>query len=161
MFCSSRFNHIFWRVDGDWLMVMQRQGDKSPSAQQLVGKTERAGKTDNTFDVASSCFYTAVRFWGDQCLVDSTVDYAPVPDGASPDPTDRRVPRRIACDIVDAGVKFFGLPRWRLKFLERKGGYLDFVYMDRDIRVTRGNRGGLFVHARPAFVDKMLVGDAV
>lgn len=144
-------------------MVMQRQGDKSPSAQQLVGQTERAGKTDNVFDIESSSFFTAVRFWGDKCQVDSTVDYTPVQEGASKLKGDGQmvVPRRIMCDIVDAGVKLFALPRWRLKFLERKGGYLDFVYLDEDIRVTKGNRGGLFIHARPLFVDKMLVGDTL
>ena len=138
-------------------MVMQRQGSKSPSAQRLVGQTERAGKTDNVFDIKSSSFYTAVSFLGDKALVDSTVEYTPVEEGATV-MGDTVVPRRIMCDITDAGVKFFRFPRLRLKFLQRKGGYLDFVYLDEDIRVTRGNRGGLFFHARPTFVDKMLAG---
>ena len=142
-------------VDGDWLMVMQRQGSKSPSVQQLVGQTERAGKTDNVFDTKSRSFYTSIRFLRDKAMVDSTVEYTPVEEGASI-ANEVKVPRRIMCDITDAGVKFFRLPRIRLRFLQRKGGYLDFLYLDEDIRVTRGNRGGLFFHGRPAFVDKMM-----
>ena len=163
--CQHQREHSNWRfqfnskqqLEGDWLMVMQRQGNKSPSAQQFVGKAEKAGKTDNTFDTKSSSFYTAVRFWRDRAMVDSTVEYTPVEEGASVI-KGTTVPRRIMCDITSAGVKFFRLPRIPLKFLQRKGGYLDFVYLDEDIRVTRGNRGGLFFHGRPAFVEKMLAG---
>ena len=38
--------------------------------------------------------------------------------------------------------------------LKKKGGYLDVLYLDDDIRITRGNRGGLFVHFRPGFLEK-------
>ena len=110
-------------------MVMQRQGNNSPSAQQFVGKAEKAGKTDNIFDTKSSSFYTSVSFWGNKGLVDSTVEYTPVDDGAS-QIKDTMVQRRIMCDITSAGVKFFRLPRIPLKFLQRKGGFLDFVYLD-------------------------------
>lgn len=142
-------------------MVMQRQGNKSPSAQQFVGKAEKAGKTDNVFDIKSSSFYTSVKFWRDRGMVDSTVQYTPVDNGATVSKEGSLVPRRIMCDITDAGVKLFRLPRLRLKFLQRKGGYLDFVYLDKDIRVTRGNRGGFFFHGRPAFVEKMLAGEVL
>ena len=139
-------------------MVMQRQGNNSPSAQQFVGKAEKAGKTDNIFDTKSSSFYTSVRFWGDKGMVDSTVEYTPVEEAAS-QIKGTTVLRRIMCDITNAGVKLWRLPRIRLKFLQRKGGFLDFVYLDEDIRVTRGNRGGLFFHGRPAFGEKMVAGE--
>jgi hypothetical protein len=63
--------------------------------------------------------------------------------------------RRIGCDIVKAYFKFWKLPRLSLP-LKRKGGYLEFIYMDEDIRITKGNRGGLFVHFRPDFLEKQL-----
>jgi hypothetical protein len=63
--------------------------------------------------------------------------------------------RRIGCDIVGASWKFWRLPKIPLP-LRIKGGYLDFIYMDKDIRVTRGNRGGLFVHFRPDFLEEQL-----
>jgi hypothetical protein len=60
--------------------------------------------------------------------------------------------RRIACDIVGASWKFWKLPRIPLG-LKKKGGFLDFVFLDKDVRLTRGNRGGVFVHFRPAFLE--------
>lgn len=64
--------------------------------------------------------------------------------------------RRIACDIVGASWKFWFFPKIPLP-LRVKGGSLDFVYMDEDIRITRGNRGGLFVHFRPDFLKDQLL----
>ncbi|CAN0488953.1 unnamed protein product, partial [Scytosiphon promiscuus] len=49
--------------------------------------------------------------------------------------------------IVGAGVKL-GPLRIPLPLTGRVG-YLEFVYQDSDIRITRGNRGGLFLHMRP------------
>ena len=63
--------------------------------------------------------------------------------------------RRISCDIVDASYKYWKLPKLPLP-LRVKGGYLDFLYLDNNMRITRGNRGGLFVHFRPEFLDEMM-----
>jgi hypothetical protein len=63
--------------------------------------------------------------------------------------------RRISCDIVGASWKFWKLPRIPLP-LRKKGGHLDFVYLDREMRITRGNRGGVFVHFRPDFLRDQL-----
>jgi hypothetical protein len=40
--------------------------------------------------------------------------------------------------------------------MKKKGGYLDFLYLDDDMRVTRGNNGGLFIHLKPEFAKKVL-----
>lgn len=61
--------------------------------------------------------------------------------------------RRISCDIVGASWKWWKLPKIPLP-LRAKGGYLDFVYLDKDMRITRGNRGGIFVHFRPEFWEQ-------
>lgn len=61
--------------------------------------------------------------------------------------------RRIECDIIGASWKFWKLPRVPLP-LKVKGGYLDFEYLDGDLRITKGNRGGVFVHFRPKFYQE-------
>lgn len=48
--------------------------------------------------------------------------------------------------LSSASFKYWKLPKLPLPF--RAKGYLDFVYLDEDLRITRGNRGGLFVHVR-------------
>lgn len=60
-------------VDGDWALVFSRQGTKSPTFQKLVGKTEKAGLTLNTFDIKSMTFSGDVKFLKNKGLVRSTV----------------------------------------------------------------------------------------
>lgn len=82
--------------------------------------------------------------------------YSPSTDAYSKTKDGKIVLRRIGCDIEKATFKFWKLPTLNLFFLKRKGGFLEFMYMDKDIRITRGNRGGLFVHFRPEFLEAQL-----
>lgn len=140
-------------VDGEWTLLLQRQGGKSPKLQKFVGKAEKIGSSTANFNVKSLEFYGTARLlkYG---LLKSTVSYLPVAENFEGTKTSI-ILRRIACDIIGASWKFGRLPRLPLP-LRSKGGYLDFIYLDGDIRVTKGNRGGLFVHGRPSFVQKML-----
>lgn len=63
--------------------------------------------------------------------------------------------RRIVCRIINAYLKWWKLPGLPFPTPKRQG-YLDVIYLDKDIRVTKGNRGGLFVHMRPAYLEKVL-----
>jgi hypothetical protein len=141
-------------VDGDWILVLQRQGRRSPSVQKLVGRGETLGRSVSTFDVKHLQFHGQVKLAKGLLTVSSTVQYMP-----STQPYDivngKIVLRRIGCDIIRAGIRPKFLPRIGLPFLRRKGGYLDFIYLDRDLRITRGNRGGLFIHARPEFARQL------
>ena len=83
------------------------------------------------------------------------IQYTPLSKPYSKSSDGKIVLRRIGCDITNAYFKFWKLPGLALP-LKRKGGYLEFIYMDQDIRITRGNRGGLFVHFRPEFLEQQL-----
>ena len=83
------------------------------------------------------------------------VQYNPVAKNFDKDVNGRIVLRRISCDIIDVSFKYWKLPTLPIP-LRKKGGFLDFIYLDEDIRVTRGNRGGLFVHFRPDYLDSLL-----
>ena len=56
-------------------------------------------------------------------------------------------------DISHLNVSMLGL---RASQLRAKGGYLEFVYMDSDIQITRGSRGGLAIHFRPEYLEHKL-----
>jgi hypothetical protein len=143
-------------VDGEWCSVLNISGKKSPSIQKLVATKERAGASDSNFDVSQNKFFGRVQlFGGPRSEIRSTVKYRPVGTGFSKI-GNSIVIRRIMCDIVAASIKLWRFPRIPLPFLRRKGGYLDFIYLDSDMRVTKGNRGGVFVHFRPAFLEKVL-----
>jgi hypothetical protein len=142
-------------VDGEWTLLLQRQGGKSPKIQKLVGKAEKIGGSTADFNVAALEFYgkTKLLKYG---LLSSTVSYRPTADNFETGSNKKSIIlRRIACDIIGASWKFGRLPRLPIP-LRSKGGYLDFIYLDGDIRVTRGNRGGLFVHGRPGFVQSIM-----
>mmetsp|Transcript_18617 Transcript_18617/g.27602 ORF Transcript_18617/g.27602 Transcript_18617/m.27602 type:complete len:286 (+) Transcript_18617:84-941(+) len=141
-------------VDGEWASVLNQSSGKSPVFQKAVAKKERAGLSFSNFDVPNSKFYGNVKL-GRRSEVRSTVRYNPTGKGFGKK-GNSIVLRRIMCDIVAASIKIWRFPRIPLPFLRRKGGYLDFVYLDNDIRITKGNRGGLFVHFRPEFLEKMM-----
>jgi len=150
-------------VDGPWQLVVQRQGQKSPRVQKLVGRVEsgRSRNSNSDFSVDTLEFFGTVKVFRGLGKLSSTVHYLPVAQAfetrKNEKSTSSIVLRRIACDITKATWKFWKLPTVPLPFLKRKGGYLDFVYLDHDLRITRGNRGGLFVHARPDFVETILL----
>jgi hypothetical protein len=145
-------------VDGDWTLVFQRQGQKSPKFQKLVATKETAGNSDAPFDVSKLEFYGIVRVFKGLGVLKSKVAYRPVATNFERMANSKKVVlRRIACDIVGASWKFWKLPTVALP-LRKKGGYLDFAYLDGDVRITTGSRGGLFVHARPACVKRLIHG---
>lgn len=84
------------------------------------------------------------------------MQYSPVAKNFDKTSDGKIVLRRIACDITEATFKYRKFPKLKLPFLKKRGGYLDFLYMDDDIRVTKGNRGGIFVHFRPEYYQKLM-----
>ena len=142
-------------VDGDWAAVLSRQGTKSPKFQKLVGKGQSKGFDINTYDIETMTFDGDVKVLK-KGIVYSKVKYSPSSEEYSKTSDGKIVLRRIGCDIIKATFKFWKLPTLSLGILKKKGGHLDFVYLDRDIRITKGNRGGLFVHFRPEFLSEQL-----
>jgi len=142
------------RVDGEWVEVMTRQGKKSRSSQKLVGSAPKKGRPYSNFDVANMEFTNAVLTPRGNGQLVANVKYNPVKHNYDLSQDGKIVLRRIACDITGANYKYGRFPNLSLPFLKTKGGYLDFLYLDDDIRITVGNRGGLFVHFRPQYYNE-------
>jgi len=142
-------------VDGEWTSVLSRQGKNSPRIQKVVEKTETDKTAENIFDTKTLTFSGITYTPHHRGMLKSFVSYNPTSEGFDKSINGNIVVRRIMCDITGASFKYWKFPTLPLP-LKKKGGYLDFVFMDQDIRVTRGNRGGLFVHFRPAFLEKVL-----
>jgi hypothetical protein len=141
-------------IDGEWDLVFSKQGKKSPAFQKLVGTAETAKRSKNVFDIASMTFSGTVRFWR-WGMVGTKVKYETSSEAFSLSSNGKIVLRRIVCTIVNAFFKWWKLPGIPFPLPKRKG-YLDVIYLDDDIRVTKGNRGGLFVHFRPSYLDKVM-----
>lgn len=129
-------------VDGDWALVFTRNADGSPALQKLA--RTKPGGTFANFDVSQNRFENLVQFLDGQVNLSATVVYQP----------NATEPARISCDLVDAELRVGGLLSVPLP-LRFQGGWLDFLYMDSDMRVTRGNAGGVFVHVRPEKLESM------
>eukprot|EP00532_Pseudo-nitzschia_australis_P003867 CAMPEP_0168187236 /NCGR_PEP_ID=MMETSP0139_2-20121125/14916_1 /TAXON_ID=44445 /ORGANISM="Pseudo-nitzschia australis, Strain 10249 10 AB" /LENGTH=271 /DNA_ID=CAMNT_0008109413 /DNA_START=130 /DNA_END=945 /DNA_ORIENTATION=- len=142
-------------IDGEWDLVFTKQGSKSPSFQKIVGKQETAGRSKNFFDVGKMVFSGDVRFWR-WGKVATTVKYTPTSEAFSVAPGGKIVVRRIVCQIINAFFKWWKLPGIPFPLPKTKG-FLEVVYLDQDIRVTKGNRGGFFVHFRPGFLKQQVV----
>lgn len=142
-------------VDGEWVSVLNRQGKKSPRFQKFVNKRNKVQKAFANFDVDSMTFLNLAYTPHQRGQLKALVEYNPVADNFDTTSDGKIVLRRISCDITDVNFKYWKLPKVTLP-LKKSGGYLDFLYLDEDIRVTVGNRGGLFVHFRPEFLDKAL-----
>lgn len=140
-------------VEGEWVSVLDKSSQKSPKIQKAVAKKESAGLSFSNFDTGESKFFGSVML-GKRSEVRSVVAYTPVGEGHTK-VGKSIVLRRIMCDIVGANLKLWRFPRVPVP-LRAKGGYLDFVYLDEDVRVTKGNRGGVFVHFRPDFLEKVM-----
>lgn len=143
-------------VDGEWSAVFQRQGKKSTKSQKFVGKRSKAASSLSNFSVKTMEFVNLVKTPRGNGLLKAVVKYNPVASNFDKDANGKIILRRISCDITDASFKYRSLPKISFPFLKRSGGYLDFLYLDDDIRITRGNSGGLFVHFRPEYLEKAL-----
>jgi len=132
-------------VDGEWLLVVSKNNKKSPKAQKALGKMEKFGSALSNFDVKGGTFENIASTPRGNGALRAKLTFSPVGDNFSKI-DDKIILRRVECMITGANFKYWKLPRLPLPF--RSKGYLDFVYLDNDIRITRGNKGGLFIHVR-------------
>jgi len=144
------------KVDGEWEEVLSRQGKQSTKSQKFVGGKKKALRPTSNFNVNDMNFENTVLTPRGNGVLKANVKYTPVASNFDKTGDGKIVLRRIACDITGATFKYKKLPKLSLPFLKKKGGYLDFLFMDNDIRITRGNRGGLFIHFKPEYYKKVV-----
>ena len=68
-------------------------------------------------------------------------------------------PSRLTSSISAAGVEVrlgqrFGWSPFRVPLPLKGEGWLDVTYLSDEMRITRGNRGGVFVHLRPRLLTR-------
>jgi len=148
-------------IDGEWQIVLSMNSGKSPKIQKLVGTTEKFRSSFSNFDTKSLTFHNIAQ--SKRKNIEASLDYKPVAEGFSV-VDGKIIVRRIACTITSTKFKVWKLPtlssndgRFKCGFLpsvplpkklQGPTGWLDFAYLDEDIRITKGNRGGVFIHVR-------------
>uniref|UniRef100_A0A7S2WRD8 Plastid lipid-associated protein/fibrillin conserved domain-containing protein n=1 Tax=Eucampia antarctica TaxID=49252 RepID=A0A7S2WRD8_9STRA len=150
------FNSVM--VDGDWIPIFSKQAKKSSKAQKIVSKTEKGGTNAYSNFLVNKLLFENINYTPRRNgMLKATVKYHPVAANFDKTTDGSIVLRRVSCDIVDAFFKYKRIPKISFPFFKVKGGHLDFLYLDDDIRITRGNRGGLFVHLRPKYLESLSI----
>jgi len=142
-------------VDGEWIRVYARSGKRGPKLQKFV--EGRKLREYSNFDAKKMEFENISKTPRGNGELKATVKYNTTREAFTITADGKSIVlRRIMCDIIDANFKYWKFPTLPLP-IRSKGGYLDFLYLDQDMRITRGNRGGLFIHYRPEFFKKVSV----
>ena len=132
---------------GPWRLKYQLDGKKAQRSQKLLAPDKTGFPADSDFITDAKgrkVFRNVARLSKKRVAVVADVAYE-VSEG---------IPNRLLSDIVAASIqiqvgKRFGIPTLRIPLPLKGLGWLDVTYLDDKLRVTRGNRGGLFVHVRP------------
>ena len=132
---------------GPWRLKYQLDGKTAQRSQKLLAPDKTGFPADSDFitdDKGRKVFRNVARLSKKRVAVVADVTYE-VSEG---------IPNRLLSDIVAASIqiqvgKRFGIPTLRIPLPLKGLGWLDVMYLDDKLRVTRGNRGGLFVHVRP------------
>lgn len=120
----------------------------------LPGKPTRRQQTTATF--VGQEIQVVGRTPRGNGVLNGVLSYSPVGEGFSKDANGKIVLRRIAYKTQKANLKYKSLPRVPVPFAKKKHGWFDFVYMDENVKVTRDNKGGTFVHMRSDYLDQLL-----
>ena len=145
---------------GDWQLVYQKDAkDSTKSQKALNGLPAYAnfmmaeyGQSGLYNGYTTKIFRNLVYVSKERFQVIADVAYTP-PAADSP------TPNRIGSVICKAGVqmklgrRFGWKPLW-LPLPLKGTGWLDVVYLDEEMRITKGNRGGVFVHIRPNLLTR-------
>lgn len=143
-------------VDGDWIPVYSRQAKKSNKAQKVLSRTEKGGTNAYSNFLVQKMIFENINYTPRKNgMLKATVKYNPIAANFDKGIDGSIVLRRISCDITDAFFKYKRIPKISFPFFKRSGGYLDFLYLDENVRITRGNRGGLFIHFRSDYLETL------
>ena len=137
------------RIQGDWQLVYQMNAKQATRSQKaLTGLPAFANFM--LADDGTKIFRN---------LVTATKRITVIADVAYTLPTSDAPPGRLG-STIDGGVvelrigQRFGWKPLRIPLPLKGVGWLDVTYLSDEMRITRGNRGGVFVHLRPELLTR-------
>ena len=142
------------RIAGEWRQVFTRTAKEGTASQKALStdKTKKSWQNFMRDDDGKTFFRNIVQVTKQRCQIVFDVAYeAPAADDASRN--------RLASTIATAGLEVklgerFGWQPLRIPLPLKGEGWLDVTYLSEGMRITRGNRGGVFVHMRPELLTR-------
>ena len=146
------------KLTGEWRQVWQRTAKEGTASQKALSPVSQ--KLYQNFivdDDGQTIFRNLVQVTKNRVRVVFDVAYK-APDGESSPP---RLPSTIKTARLELKLgRRFGWKPLRIPLPLNGEGWLDVTYLSDEMRITRGNRGGVFVHMRDAALTPVLAGEA-
>jgi len=129
-----------------------RNAEGAPYLQNLSNSREAVGGSFQTYNIASKQFYNTAELLGGRVTLSAAaaLQIKCTPPEARVQHHAQR-PRGLNADTL---CLYRGLPRIPLP-LKVSGGWLEFLYVDQDMQVARGNAGGVFILVRPRLLESL------
>lgn len=142
------------RVAGEWRQVFTRTAKEGTASQKALStdKTKASWQNFIRDDDDKPIFRNIIQVTKRRCEIIFDVAY----DAPS---ADAEQANRLTSSIATAGLYIklgerFGWKPLRIPLPLKGEGWLDVTYQSDDMRITRGNRGGVFVHMRPEILTR-------
>ena len=146
------------RIWGDWQLVYQKNAQEATRSQKALAPWPQYSNflmaeygTEGLYGgYRTKVFRNIVKL---QKRLELTADVAYTPPAK-----ESEHPARLASSISKATLEYrvgqrFGWKPLRIPLPLKGEGWLDVTYCDGEMRITRGNRGGVFVHLRPELLS--------
>ena len=136
------------KIWGDWQLVWQLNTKKATRSQKALAPLPQFSNF-LTDEKDRNVFRNIVQLTRNRVRVVADVEYTPEPAVAG----------RLNSTICAASIQIklgrrFGWKPLRIPLPLKGEGWLDVTYLSDDMRITRGNRGGVFVHMREALLTR-------
>jgi hypothetical protein len=136
------------QLQGDWQLVWQQNAKTATRSQKALSPLPQFSNFIED-EKGRAVFRNLVSVSG-RVQVIADVEYR-APTGTDDEPTNRLGSTICAAGLTLQLGRRFGWRPLRLPLPLRGEGWLDVTYLSDEMRITRGNRGGLFVHLRREF----------
>ena len=142
-------------LQGEWQLVWQQNSEGATRSQKALAPLPQL--SNFIVDERQRTIFRNIVSINKRVQVVADVEYSP-PSASAAD-GERAPANRLNSRICAAGLtvqlgKRFGWSPLRLPLPLRGQGWLDVTYLSDNMRITRGNRGGLFVHIKPRMLTR-------
>ena len=139
---------------GEWRQVFTRTAEEGTRSQKALSTDKTKSSFQNFLrdDEGKPIFRNIIQVTKRRCEIVFDVAYdAPT---ANAERANRLTSRIAAAGVYIRLGQRFGWKPLRIPLPLKGEGWLDVTYQSDDMRITRGNRGGVFVHMRPQILTR-------
>ena len=137
------------RILGEWQLCWQQNAKEATKSQKALAPLPQYSNFI-TDDNGKNVFRNIVQVTKSRVKVVADVEYS-TPTGEQPS----RLGSTICAASLELAIgRRFGWKPLKIPLPLRGVGWLDVNFLSDDMRITRGNRGGLFVHLRPRLLTR-------